>query len=426
MKKAVLSKLVPAQTLALLSFLAYAVPAESQEMQYSGGSDEFAQLNNVLNNADAGRSWSAPQGNMGGGGMNGSQMGNMGGGMNGSQMGNMGGGMNGSPMGNMGGGMNGPQMGNMGGGMNGYMGGGMMNGSQMGNMGGGMMNGSQMGNMGGGMMNGSQMGNMGGGMMNGSQMGNMGGGMMNGSQMGNMGGGMMNGSQMGNMGGGMMNGSPMGNGFTPGPQTGNMGGMMGAPQMGGMMGAPAMNNSPFGNLAKLMGGQPNPLTGNVQSTGNKGIGSMLQQFMQGNANSPGTAVGASNPFNRMNLLKTFFGGAPGTAGSGSSSGNSAEQQAKNASVTGQAEALFQRATNQAAQAVSDAERASKGYGDKGSRLAAASSAQYHANDARAAADEAGNITYSGPQYAQDYAAQARAQANRAQEAADRAAYNAAQ
>ena len=134
-----------------------------------------------------------------------------------------------------------------------------------------------------------------------------------------------------------------------------------------------------------------------------------------------------SPFSPKGLLRIFFeGGSPGMGGgsSGGSSGNSPEQQAKNASVTGQAEALLNRARNQDAQAVSDAERAHKGYGDKGSRLAAASSAQYHANDARAAADEAANLTYSGPQYAKDYAAQARNAANHAQEAADRAAYNA--
>jgi hypothetical protein len=77
--------------------------------------------------------------------------------------------------------------------------------------------------------------------------------------------------------------------------------------------------------------------------------------------------------------------------------------------------------------VSDAEQASKGSGnDQGTRQGCASSAQYHANDARAAAEQAESLTYSSTQYAKDYAAQARAAANRAQEAADRAQYNAAQ
>lgn len=135
------------------------------------------------------------------------------------------------------------------------------------------------------------------------------------------------------------------------------------------------------------------------------------------------------PFSRQALLRTFFGGGTGSGGgfggSSGSSGNSAEQQANNANITGQAEAMLQRARDQAAQAESDAARASEG-SDKGARQAAASSAQYHANYAREAADQAASNTYNGPAYAQDYAQQARNEANRAQEAADRARYNAEQ
>lgn len=128
------------------------------------------------------------------------------------------------------------------------------------------------------------------------------------------------------------------------------------------------------------------------------------------------------PFSKQNLLRIFFGGGSGSGFGGSSGGDSSQNQAKDASIVGQAEALLQRARNQAAQAESDAERARNG--DRGSRLSAASSAQYHANDARSAADTAASITYGASQYAQDYAAQARDAANRAQAAADRANYNA--
>jgi len=128
------------------------------------------------------------------------------------------------------------------------------------------------------------------------------------------------------------------------------------------------------------------------------------------------------PFSKQNLLRIFFGGGSGSGFGGSSGGDSSQNQAKDASIVGQAEALLQRARNQAAQAESDAERARNG--DRGSRLSAASSAQYHANDARSAADTAASITYGASQYAQDYAAQARDAANRAQSAADRANYNA--
>lgn len=133
------------------------------------------------------------------------------------------------------------------------------------------------------------------------------------------------------------------------------------------------------------------------------------------------------PFSKQNLLRIFLGGGTGGTGGfgGSSSSNSPEKQAHDSSVTGQAEALLQRANDQAAQAESDAARASYG-DDKGARQSAASSARYHANDANEAADTAASITYGQSQYAQDYAAQARNAANRAQEAADRAQYNASQ
>lgn len=230
------------------------------------------------------------------------------------------------------------------------------------------------------------------------------------------------GLQTGQQGGFSAGGSPMGYQSSPAmspmgqaggiyPQQGGMGGMY--PQSSGMMGGMRPQGMMPQNTGMAM--MPQQAGGGGLLNGFAPFGGMKQPLQSG-----------PSPFSPKGLLRIFLEGGSGGmgGGSGGSGGNSSETAAKNASVTGQAEALLNRARNQAAQAVSDSERAHKGYGDKGSRLAAASSAQYHANDARAAADQAASITYSGPQYAKDYAAQARNEANRAQEAADRAQYNA--
>lgn len=143
----------------------------------------------------------------------------------------------------------------------------------------------------------------------------------------------------------------------------------------------------------------------------------------------GPSSGMMNPaqmrslFTRQNLLRVFLGGDMGDFGGGAP--KTQAQRAKDASVTGSAESLYQRASDQAAQAEADEQTASKGSGnDLGTRQGAASSAQYHASDAAAAADAADDITYTSTNYAKDYAAKTRDEANRAQAAADRAQYNA--
>jgi hypothetical protein len=139
------------------------------------------------------------------------------------------------------------------------------------------------------------------------------------------------------------------------------------------------------------------------------------------------AVKSGNPFSNQNLLQTFLSGGTGGFGTGSSGNFAAAQAVKDNSIQGQAESLCQRANAQAAQALSDEELANTSSGnDQATRQGCASSAQSHANDARAAAEQAESLSYSSTGYAKDYAAQARAAANRAQEAADRAAYNAVQ
>ena len=165
-------------------------------------------------------------------------------------------------------------------------------------------------------------------------------------------------------------------------------------------------------------GMSSPMAQAAPTNGFAPFGGMRQPMQSG-----------QSPFSPASLMRAFMGGGTGSGGgfgapgAGSGGGaNAAQKQADNADITGQVEALYERASNQAAQAENDAERASSG----GDRQSAASSAQYHADDARNAADTAAGITYSANQYAQDYAAQARDQANRAQAAAERARYNAAQ
>lgn len=123
-----------------------------------------------------------------------------------------------------------------------------------------------------------------------------------------------------------------------------------------------------------------------------------------------------NPFSKSNLLRVFLqGGSLGGGASGSSS-NSPKH-------LGDIQSNLQTARDQCQQAEDDASRANYG-SDKGLRLSAASSAQYHANAAREAAERAENMAYSGTQQEKDYAQQARNASNRAQSAADRARSNA--
>ena len=123
------------------------------------------------------------------------------------------------------------------------------------------------------------------------------------------------------------------------------------------------------------------------------------------------------PFSKQSLMRIFFdGGGFGGGGSGSNPG-------QDASIVGTVEGYLQTARNQCSQAEGDASTAAGG-GDKWSKQTAASSAQYHANAARGAADSAYSISYGKSQTAQNYAAQARNAANQAQAAADRARYNA--
>lgn len=121
------------------------------------------------------------------------------------------------------------------------------------------------------------------------------------------------------------------------------------------------------------------------------------------------------PFSKQGLLRMFLEGGMG----GGTSGPNPEDP----SIKGNCEAQLQIARDQCCQAEGDAGRASSS-SSKYERQSAASSAQYHANAARAAADNAYSSSYGKSQSAQDYAAQARNAANRAQEAADRARYNA--
>lgn len=121
-----------------------------------------------------------------------------------------------------------------------------------------------------------------------------------------------------------------------------------------------------------------------------------------------------NPFDKGNLLRVFLQG--GSLGGGASSANTPKH-------LGDIQSNLQTARDQCQQAENDASRASSG-SDKGLRLSAASSAQYHANSAREAAERAEGMAYSGTQSEKDYAQQARNAANRAQAAADRARYNA--
>lgn len=122
-----------------------------------------------------------------------------------------------------------------------------------------------------------------------------------------------------------------------------------------------------------------------------------------------------NIFTPQNLLRVFLGGSP--------SGGTGNQSSNRPMHLGDIQSNLQRARDQCQQAENDAERANQGK-DKGLRLSAASSAQYHANDARGAAERAESMAYSGTQQEKDYAQQARNAANRAQSAADRARYNA--
>jgi hypothetical protein len=138
---------------------------------------------------------------------------------------------------------------------------------------------------------------------------------------------------------------------------------------------------------------------------------LLSIFMGGSPQPAAQPKPPENPFSGGNLLKTFFGGSNG-------SGTPAQE----ASILGDAQSDLQTARDQAAQAEDASSRASSG--DRGSRLSAASEAQYHANAAREAADRAYNRASGHSSGANDAASQARAEANRAQAAADRAHYNA--
>ncbi|MBY0358875.1 MAG: hypothetical protein K2W82_12795 [Candidatus Obscuribacterales bacterium] len=136
------------------------------------------------------------------------------------------------------------------------------------------------------------------------------------------------------------------------------------------------------------------------------------------ANPFGNNAAAQNPFSKQNLLRTFFGGSPMGGNMGNSPNSSKQPQ-----HLGDIQSNLQTARDQCAQAENDAARANEGR-DKDMRLSAASSAQYHANSALAAAERAEGMAYSGTQQEKDYAQQARNAANRAQEAANRARYNA--
>ena len=173
------------------------------------------------------------------------------------------------------------------------------------------------------------------------------------------------------------------------------------------------------------------------------LNSMLERVEQGGlqtafTSAPRAAVddagsdltqGGSNLLKPQDLLRLFksnrtsgMNGINGSSISGSNNASSNQEHQQRIEVTGQVEALLQRAQDQAAQAESDAQRAF--YGDN--RQGAASSAQYHANDARAAADTAASITAYASGSSKSYAAQARASANSAQGAAERALANSQQ
>jgi hypothetical protein len=131
----------------------------------------------------------------------------------------------------------------------------------------------------------------------------------------------------------------------------------------------------------------------------------------GGMRAPVQQAADSNPFSMRNLLRTFLGDSPG--------GNKADDSA----ALGNARSQYQVASDQACQA-EGAEGRTK-YGDKGSRMNAAYSAQCHADAARAAADRATGVAAGKSSPVNDAAAQARNAAARAQAAADRARYNAA-
>lgn len=179
------------------------------------------------------------------------------------------------------------------------------------------------------------------------------------------------------------------------------------------------NNVPVsGNTKQVLPGYRGPAnaSGFNQSPGGFGSNQSVnpgQQFAPiGGMRQP--MQSGPSPFSPRGLMRIFFEG-----GSGGGTPNPGQDNSANGNI----EAQLQIARDQAAQAEGDASRASYG-SDKWAKQSAASSAQYHANAANAAADNAYSQAYGKSQTAQNYAAQARNAANRAQEAANRARYNA--
>lgn len=128
----------------------------------------------------------------------------------------------------------------------------------------------------------------------------------------------------------------------------------------------------------------------------------------------GLALGAEGTRGGKNAKK-------GEKKSSTSSGARANNDSDAAKVNS-AQQFMQCAIDQQAQAETALSRTH--YGDRNSRLCAASEAQCHADSARNWADRSNSIAYGASALAQNAAAKARIAANKAQESANRARYNA--
>lgn len=124
---------------------------------------------------------------------------------------------------------------------------------------------------------------------------------------------------------------------------------------------------------------------------------------------------ANQLYAKQQMLRMLFGGS-GNSNSGSNSNNN---QNKFSSSTAYSD--YQQAENQAAKA-HDAEERARYDKDKGNRESDASEAYYAANAARDASDRVYYASQDGDPTAQQYAAKARAAADRARADSDQARY----
>lgn len=139
----------------------------------------------------------------------------------------------------------------------------------------------------------------------------------------------------------------------------------------------------------------------------------------GGAQQMGQQAAPRMPMTKRDLLRVFLeGGSPKS----SSSSNDAQKQANNQRKYNSAASYRQTAEDAAMRALGAEERTR--YGNKSSRMSAASEAYYAASAARGAANSATSAAAGGALNANDAAASARNAADRAQASADRARSNA--